>query len=60
MKKSYQKPFMEVIDIQIEQQLLAGSGMVTDVVVEFGEDATVDDVAGSPVFNYGLEVIWNE
>ena len=60
MKKNYQTPSVEVIDIKMHQQLLAGSGMVTDVVLEFGEDAGVDDAAGAPTYSDGLDIIWNE
>lgn len=60
MKKNYQTPSVEVIDIKMQQQLLAGSGMPTDVVLEFGDDASVDDVAGAPTIGDGLDIIWNE
>lgn len=46
MKKNYQKPSMEVIDIKMHQQLLAGSGQATNLHMGFGEDLAAANEEG--------------
>ena len=54
-KRIYQKPTIECEDCQMENSLLAGSGHVTDVFMDFGNDAVIDDAADARIQNFWID-----
>ncbi|MBQ7239717.1 MAG: hypothetical protein IJS20_13105 [Bacteroidales bacterium] len=45
MKKNYQKPLS--VSIEVQTQMIAGSGRTTETTMGFGGDATEGEVGGA-------------